>query len=189
VPSPPTPTPTRAPPTPTPTGPTSPPSSTAAESTPAQPPPPPPAPTPTPSPASVSIFSSFVRHIRTDPHSRLCKHRSTSLPPLHDLNPPNKNPGLTMFIFLSFIVRVIISPSMTLLFVGSMYSFFWMPQIIRSARRGRSSGLTVEYLLGTTVCRLYFALCEFFFFFFFFFFSGCGRARSHHGLIRFLSVS
>jgi len=63
-----------------------------------------------------------------------------------------------MFIFLTFIVRVIVSPSMTLLFVGSMYSFFWMPQIVRSARRGRSSALTMEYLFGTTICRLYFAL-------------------------------
>ncbi|KIM83157.1 hypothetical protein PILCRDRAFT_819938 [Piloderma croceum F 1598] len=139
VPSPP---PAPAAPTPTPTGPTGSLSLTPAEvptSTPAQSPPSPPAPTPilTPTPASTSILSSFVRHIRTDPHSRL---------------------WLTMFIFLSFIVRVIVSPSMTLLFVGSMYSFFWMPQIIRSARRGRSSGLTVEYLVGTTVCRLYFAL-------------------------------
>ena len=66
-----------------------------------------------------------------------------------------------MFICLSFIVRVIVSPSMTLLFVGSMYSFFWMPQIVRSAGRGRSSGLSKEYLFGTTVCRLYVALCKF----------------------------
>ena len=66
-----------------------------------------------------------------------------------------------MFIFLSFIVRIIVSPSMTLLFVGSMYSFFWLPQIVRSARRSRSSGLTKEYLVGTTICRLFFALCEF----------------------------
>ena len=79
---------------------------------------------------------------------------------------PYPNTGLTMFIFLSFIVRVIVSPSMTLLFVGCMYSFFWMPQIVRSARRGRSSGLTIEYLVGTTVCRLYFALCELFLLFF-----------------------
>lgn len=66
-----------------------------------------------------------------------------------------------MFIFFSFIVRVIISPSMTLLFIGSMYSFFWMPQIVRSASRGRTSGLSKEYLFGTTACRLYVALCEF----------------------------
>lgn len=65
-----------------------------------------------------------------------------------------------MFIFLSVVVRVIMSPSMTMLFVGGVYSFFWMPQIVRSARRGRSSGLTAEYLVGTTICRLYFLLCK-----------------------------
>jgi len=92
---------------------------------------------PSPNLPPPSLLASFIQHVRTDPHSRL---------------------WLTMFIFLSFIVRVIVSPSMTLLFVGSMYSFFWTPQIVRSARRGRSSGLTKEYLVGTTMCRLYFAL-------------------------------
>lgn len=65
-----------------------------------------------------------------------------------------------MFVFLSLVVRVILSPSMTVFFVGTVYSFFWMPQIVRSARRGRSSGLTAEYLIGTTICRLYFVLCK-----------------------------
>lgn len=34
---------------------------------------------------------------------------------------------------------------------------------MRSVRRGRTSGLAREYVVGTTVCRLYLALCEFVF--------------------------
>lgn len=138
VPSPVVPAPNPVPPTPTPapilpssTDPTPPTPAVVPTAPPVQPTP------PSPNSSPPSLLASFIRHVRTDPHSRL---------------------WLTMFIFLSFIVRVIVSPSMTLLFVGSMYSFFWMPQIVRSARRGRSSGLTKEYLVGTTICRLYFAL-------------------------------
>jgi len=65
-----------------------------------------------------------------------------------------------MFLCLTFIVRVIVSPSLALFFVGSMYSLFWLPQIIRSVRCGRSSVLTVEYVIGTSICRLWFPLCE-----------------------------
>lgn len=68
--------------------------------------------------------------------------------------------GLGMFLFLTFIIRVIVTPSLALLFVASMYSMFWFPQIIRSAKRGRPSALSAEYLIGTSICRLYFALCE-----------------------------
>lgn len=73
---------------------------------------------------------------------------------------PTLAPGLGMFLFLTFIIRVIVTPSLALLFVASMYSMFWLPQIIRSARRGRPGALSAEYLVGTSVCRLYFALCE-----------------------------
>lgn len=69
-------------------------------------------------------------------------------------------PGVTLFIFLTFIVRVILSPTLSMVFVCVTYSLIWLPQIIRSARRGRSSGLRKEYVIGTTVCRLYLALCE-----------------------------
>ncbi|KZP30544.1 hypothetical protein FIBSPDRAFT_777298 [Athelia psychrophila] len=90
-----------------------------------------------PSTLMLSLLWSFIRGVHADPHAKL---------------------WITMFIFLSVVVRVIMSPSMTMLFVGGVYSFFWMPQIVRSARRGRSSGLTAEYLVGTTICRLYFLL-------------------------------
>jgi hypothetical protein len=42
-----------------------------------------------------------------------------------------------------------------------MYSLFWLPQIIRSVKKGRSSALTAEYLIGTSLCRLFHALCEY----------------------------
>ena len=42
----------------------------------------------------------------------------------------------------------------------SMYSMFWFPQIILSAKRGRPSALSAEYFIGTSIRRLYFALCE-----------------------------
>lgn len=64
-----------------------------------------------------------------------------------------------MFLFLTFVVRVIMSPSLALFFIVITYSFFWLPQIVRSVRCGRSSALHAEYVLGTSVCRLYFVLC------------------------------
>ena len=68
--------------------------------------------------------------------------------------------GVTLFIFLTLVVRVILSPTLSMVFVGITYSFIWLPQIIRSVRRGRSSGLSKEYVVGTTVCRLFLALCK-----------------------------
>jgi transmembrane E3 ubiquitin-protein ligase len=50
-----------------------------------------------------------------------------------------------------------------MVFVAVSYSLIWLPQIVRSVRRGRTSGLAREYVLGTTICRLYLALCESFF--------------------------
>lgn len=65
---------------------------------------------------------------------------------------------------LIVVFRVVVMLSLPLLFIGSMYAFMWAPQIYRSARRGRSSGLHVEYTVGVTLCRLFFLLCEFSFF-------------------------
>ncbi|KAF9461528.1 hypothetical protein BDZ94DRAFT_1196082 [Collybia nuda] len=101
-----------------------------------------PTPTPTPSPIPAAptqptFFAFFIHHVRTDPQARL---------------------WVTLFIFLTFIVRVILSPTLSMIFVCVSYSLIWLPQIIRSARRGRSSGLRAEYVIGTTVCRLYLAL-------------------------------
>ncbi|KAG8214982.1 hypothetical protein J3R82DRAFT_8385 [Butyriboletus roseoflavus] len=102
----------------------------------AQPPLPLPATAP-PRPTEPTFFQLVVSHFRSDPQARI---------------------WLGMFLFLTFIIRVIVTPSLALLFVASMYSMFWFPQIIRSAKRGRPSALSAEYLIGTSVCRLYFAL-------------------------------
>ena len=69
--------------------------------------------------------------------------------------------GFILFVFLTFIVRVILSPMLSMFFVAITYSSIWLPQIVRSTRRGRTSGLTKEYILGTTICRLFGALCGF----------------------------
>ncbi|KAF9219800.1 hypothetical protein BS17DRAFT_788799 [Gyrodon lividus] len=76
----------------------------------------------------------------------------------HLLSDPQARIWLGTFFFFTFIIRVIVSPSLTLFFVASMYSMFWLPQIIRSVKRGRSSALSTEYLVGTSICRLYFVL-------------------------------
>lgn len=108
-----------------------------------------------------SFLSFFIHHIRTDPQARLCKLILFSIPLDHQLNPVII--GFTLFIFLTLVVRVILSPTLSMVFVGITYSFIWLPQIIRSVRRGRSSGLSKEYVVGTTVCRLSLALCKFVF--------------------------
>ena len=64
-----------------------------------------------------------------------------------------------LFVFLTLIVRVILSP-LLVVFVTIAYTSIWLPQIVRSARRGRTSGLASEYIFGTTACRLYFLLCK-----------------------------
>ncbi|KAF9244652.1 hypothetical protein BU15DRAFT_41826 [Melanogaster broomeanus] len=88
-------------------------------------------------PAGPSFAGLVIRDLRSDPQARI---------------------WLGMFIFSTFIIRVIMTPSLTLFFLASIYSMFWVPQIIRSVKRGRSSSLCAEYLIGTSICRLYFAL-------------------------------
>ncbi|KDR80565.1 hypothetical protein GALMADRAFT_61277 [Galerina marginata CBS 339.88] len=98
-------------------------------------------PNPTPQPANnsppTSFFSFFIQQVRTDPQAKL---------------------WLIMVIFMTFIVRVILSPTLSMLFVIVSYSSIWLPQIVRSVHRGRSSGLSKEYIIGTTMCRLFTAL-------------------------------
>ncbi|KAK0434656.1 hypothetical protein EV421DRAFT_1839657 [Armillaria borealis] len=91
----------------------------------------------TPAAPNLSFWAFAIQHLRSDPGARL---------------------WITMFIFLTFIVRVILSPTLSLMFVALTYSSIWLPQIIRSVRRGRSSGFSKEYVIATTVCRLYLAM-------------------------------
>ncbi|KXN86557.1 DSC E3 ubiquitin ligase complex subunit 1 [Leucoagaricus sp. SymC.cos] len=91
-----------------------------------------------------SFFRFFIHHVRTDPQARL---------------------WIILFLFLTVLVRVILSPALSMLFVAVTYTFIWSPQIWRSARKGRTSGLTAEYVFGTTICRLagalYFLTCPY----------------------------
>ncbi|TFK52045.1 hypothetical protein OE88DRAFT_1658813 [Heliocybe sulcata] len=60
----------------------------------------------------------------------------------------------TLAVFCVFVIRISIYPPLALFLLGGMYAGLWIPQIYRSARRGRTSGMMTEYLLGTTVFRL-----------------------------------
>jgi hypothetical protein len=115
-------------------------------------------PTPTTAPpqsTGPTFLSLLFRHLRSDPQARICRCSGILV---FTFDVPS---GLGMFFFLTFIVRVIVTPSLALVFVASMYSLFWLPQIVRSVKKGRSSALTPEYLIGTSLCRLFHALCEY----------------------------
>ncbi|KAF7356630.1 RING-type domain-containing protein [Mycena venus] len=126
-------------------------------------PPPPPQPTPraagTCSPSHTSSETTVVLCVLRStskvrsPNATLCVSffHSDSLPTIHIS-------GLVLFVFLTVMVHTILSATLSILFVSASYSLFWLPQIVRSARRGRGSGLSKEYLVGTTLCRLYIAL-------------------------------
>lgn len=70
------------------------------------------------------------------------------------------DPGTLMSLCLIVVFRIVVMLSLPLLFIGTLYSCIWVLQIYRSARRARSSGLSAEYLIGTTLGRLFFACCE-----------------------------
>ncbi|EIN09405.1 hypothetical protein PUNSTDRAFT_85742 [Punctularia strigosozonata HHB-11173 SS5] len=84
-----------------------------------------------------SFLGPYLNYVRTDPQARL---------------------WLIMAVLLLVIVHTILAPSLAFFFTGTMYTFFWLPLIVRSARRGRTSGISMEYLVGTTACRLAIAL-------------------------------
>lgn len=72
------------------------------------------------------------------------------------------HPGTIISLFLIVVFRIVILLSLPIFFVACMYSFVWAVQIYRAVRRSRGSGLSVEYIIGTTVCRLFFLLCEYY---------------------------
>ncbi|KAI0334632.1 hypothetical protein GY45DRAFT_1269816, partial [Cubamyces sp. BRFM 1775] len=98
-----------------------------------QPPPPP------PPPRRPTYLQFLWTHIRTDPAARLWTLMSLSL--------------IVVF-------RIVMALSLPLFFISSLYSCMWLMQIYRSACRTRSSGLSAEYMIGTTLGRLYF-ICYF----------------------------
>ena len=77
-----------------------------------------------------------------------------------------------MSLCLIVVFRIVIMLSLPLFFIGSLYTSVWLMQIHRSARRARSSGLSAEYLVGSTLGRLFFLLCE-----------SCCSSKTNHGLI------
>ncbi|KAH9889041.1 hypothetical protein C8Q73DRAFT_737866 [Cubamyces lactineus] len=104
---------------------------------------PPPPPTPA-APTRPTYLQFLWTHIRTDPAARL---------------------WTLMSLTLIVVFRIVIALSLPLFFIGSLYSSMWLMQIYRSARRTRSSGLSTEYMVGTTLGRLYFV----------FYFLGCPK--------------
>ncbi|KAF8508917.1 hypothetical protein JB92DRAFT_2950348 [Gautieria morchelliformis] len=61
-------------------------------------------------------------------------------------------------ISMVFFFNLIFSPVLALFAIGTIYSFLWAPQIVRSARRGSRPGLNKDYLIGSTMGRVFFAL-------------------------------
>ncbi|TBU30076.1 hypothetical protein BD311DRAFT_755258 [Dichomitus squalens] len=101
---------------------------------------PPVVPTPPPAlPERPSFFRFLLHHIRTDPAARL---------------------WMMISLCLIVVFRIVIMLSLPLFFIGSLYSCMWLMQIYRSTRRARSSGLSAEYLIGSTLGRLFF-VCYF----------------------------
>ena len=117
--------------------------------------------TPTPAapvPANqVSGVRLFWQFITSDPQIKVCAYIIASEQLRYGTN--QAYAGLALFLFLIVLVRVILSPTMGVVYVALTYSSIWLPQIARSAIRGRASGLSASYLIGTTACRLYLAMC------------------------------
>ncbi|KAF7308805.1 RING-type domain-containing protein [Mycena kentingensis (nom. inval.)] len=105
----------------------------------------PPSPLPPPvvqEPSNPSFWHFLYNHLRHDPQMRI---------------------WIILFFILAVLVHAILSAILSIVIIIVSYSLFWSPQILRSIRRGRGSGLSTEYLVGTTLCRLaialYFLLC------------------------------
>ncbi|KZP00609.1 hypothetical protein CALVIDRAFT_493843 [Calocera viscosa TUFC12733] len=71
-------------------------------------------------------------------------------------DPESKFWALLLLSFI-FLVQATLSPSLVLFAVGALYSF-WVPQIVRNARRGTRKALRWTYVIGTSIARLSFVL-------------------------------
>lgn len=92
---------------------------------------------PSPNVSSAPSLSDRIRSI----YSRVTSHPQFKL-------------WFTLAVFIVFVIRISIYPPLALFVLGGMYAGLWIPQIYRSARRGRTSGMNMEYLVGTTILRL-----------------------------------
>lgn len=112
-------------------------------------------------PERPGVWRSARTYFQTDPTGRVRtspRYSFLVLPLTHALQVLRC--GLITMTACLVLVPIVFAPSLNFLFVAALYSSFWMPQIVRSARRGRPSGLSMEYVIGTTVCRLILALCK-----------------------------
>ncbi|KEP50684.1 putative RING finger protein [Rhizoctonia solani 123E] len=71
-------------------------------------------------------------------------------------DPDSKFWIMILFAFL-FLVQITVSPRLVLYAIGALYSF-WIPQIMRNVKRGTRKALQKRYVIGTTLCRLFFPL-------------------------------
>ncbi|CAE6480376.1 unnamed protein product [Rhizoctonia solani] len=71
-------------------------------------------------------------------------------------DPDSKFWIMILFAFL-FLVQITVSPRLVLYAIGALYSF-WVPQIMRNVKRGTRKALQKRYVIGTTLCRLFFPL-------------------------------
>ncbi|KAF8604550.1 hypothetical protein BDV93DRAFT_491761 [Ceratobasidium sp. AG-I] len=71
-------------------------------------------------------------------------------------DPDSKFWIMILFAFL-FLVQITVSPRLVLYAIGALYSF-WVPQILRNVKRGTRKALQKRYVIGTTLCRLFFPL-------------------------------
>ncbi|KAI0683663.1 hypothetical protein BC835DRAFT_1295386 [Cytidiella melzeri] len=131
---------------------------------PAQPPRPTPAPSQPPSaagvplPQPVALSAPATNHpfpTSITPPSRIALFRFLWA---HLRNDPSARMWAIMSFFLVVVFRLVIALSIPLVFIGALYFSMWAAQIYRTMKRGRTSGLTAEYLIGTTLCRLYYLL-------------------------------
>lgn len=101
----------------------------------------------------------LMEHVWNDPHLRICELWLFSPTAVDTF--VNHKTGFTLSFFLTVVNQLVMLFSLPLLATAVTYSMFWLPQIVRSATRGRSAALTAEYLVGTTICRLMFAFCSY----------------------------
>ncbi|KAJ7600142.1 hypothetical protein C8J56DRAFT_767481 [Mycena floridula] len=71
---------------------------------------------------------------------------------------PRTQLWLTFIVFLIVVILSSMTVTMSLFVVVLSYCSLWITQIAKSIRTGKRSRLRPEYVIGTTVCRLYLLL-------------------------------
>jgi hypothetical protein len=58
------------------------------------------------------------------------------------------------------LISSVFYPMISFWLLGTLYSSIWWPQIVKSARRNLRKPLLKRYVIGTSICRQFFILCE-----------------------------